>query len=55
MKRYRKAWAAFTAGAAVVLASGLVTGEASVWISTGIAAGSAVLAVLAAPPNDPPQ
>lgn len=54
MKRYAKAWAALTAGAAVVLASGLVTGSAAVWVSTAIGAGSAALAVLLGPANVPP-
>lgn len=52
--RFRKAWAALSAGVVVVLASGLVTGSPAVWLSTGISAVGAALAVLAAPANDDP-
>lgn len=51
--RYRKAFAALVAGVAVVLASGLITGSTAVWVSTIVAAVTAALAVLSAPPNAP--
>lgn len=55
LARYRKAWAALAAGAAVFLASGLITGSTAVWISTAIAALSAALGVARAPKNADPK
>lgn len=51
--RYRKALAALAAGAAVVVASGLLTGNVGVWLSTAVAALTAALGVAAAPANKP--
>lgn len=51
MTAYTKAWAALTAGVAVFLASGLITGSTQVWISTAVAAVTAALGVAAAPKN----
>lgn len=51
LAQFRKAYAALAAGAAVVLASGLVTGSLGVWISAGIAAAGAALGVAVAPKN----
>lgn len=51
--RYRKAWAALAAGAAVFLASGLITGSTAVWISTGVAAVGAAVGTWASKPNTP--
>jgi uncharacterized membrane protein YoaK (UPF0700 family) len=51
--RYRKAWAAFAAGAAVFLASGLITGSTAVWISTAVAAVTVAVATAASKPNEP--
>lgn len=51
LAEFRKALAALAAGAAVFVASGLLTGSTAVWISTGIAAVSTALGVAAAPKN----
>lgn len=53
MRQYAKAWAAFVAGETVFLAAGLITGDTAVWVSTGIAAVGAALAVWRAPANTP--
>lgn len=55
MKRFSKAWAAFAFGAGVMLASGLITGNTAVWISTAIAAVTATVGVASAPANKPKE
>ena len=53
MSRYAKFWTALSAGIAIFLASGLITGQPAVWISTAVSAVTAAVAVLAGPANKP--
>lgn len=54
LSKIRKAVAALTAGGAVMVAAGLITGDPAAWWTGSIAALTAGLAVYAAPPNQPP-
>lgn len=51
----RKAVRAAAAGLAVMVAAGLVTGSAAVWLTGLVAAVAAGVAAFAAKPNDDPK